>query len=288
MAFVYIVIFGRFARFPSGNVHYPLFIVGGLLPWQYFSSSVTSGAASLVSNVNLVTKVYFPRLLLPLATVFVPVARLPARPRRAGRDDGLVRHLAASAPRSCWRPRSCSSASFRRSASRCCCRRSTSATGTCPYAIPVFLQVLPARSPVFRTTISGLPEHWQTDPGVQPDDDRGRRLALGHARLAAARDRHGRRRRVCRRRGAGGRVSPTSVPPSPASRTRSDERRAGDRRPRASPSVTGSASSRRATARCGTRSSARSSTCRPGRASRRRPPRGDLGARRRLVRGRRG
>ena len=73
VAAVYTIVFGRFAKFPSGTVYYPVFVFAGILPWQYFASSVSSGATALVSNVNLVTKVYFPRLLLPVATVIVPV-----------------------------------------------------------------------------------------------------------------------------------------------------------------------------------------------------------------------
>jgi lipopolysaccharide transport system permease protein len=76
MAAVYTFVFGRFANFPSSGIPYPLFVFAGLLPWQYFSSAMNSGALSLVANTNLVTKVYFPRLLLPLATIAVPVVDL--------------------------------------------------------------------------------------------------------------------------------------------------------------------------------------------------------------------
>lgn len=73
IALVYTLIFGRFADFPSGGVYYPVFVFGGLLPMLYFNSSLTSGASCLVANVNLVTKVYFPRLLLPLGALLTPV-----------------------------------------------------------------------------------------------------------------------------------------------------------------------------------------------------------------------
>jgi len=69
IAIVYTAIFGRFAKFSSGGVYYPVFVFGGLLPMLYFSSALTTGASCLVANVNLVTKVYFPRLLLPLGAV---------------------------------------------------------------------------------------------------------------------------------------------------------------------------------------------------------------------------
>jgi lipopolysaccharide transport system permease protein len=72
-AVVYVVIFGKFAKFPSGNLAYPILVLSGLLPMQYFTSALTGSSTSLVSNVNLVTKVYFPRVLLPLGGVLVPV-----------------------------------------------------------------------------------------------------------------------------------------------------------------------------------------------------------------------
>lgn len=72
-ATVYIIIFGKFARFPSGGMPYPILVFSGLLPMQYFTTSLTGSSTSLVSNVNLVTKVYFPRVLLPLAGMLVPI-----------------------------------------------------------------------------------------------------------------------------------------------------------------------------------------------------------------------
>jgi lipopolysaccharide transport system permease protein len=70
---VFTFVFGRFANFPSGGVPYPIFVYSALLPWTYFASSVALSSSSLVSNRGLVTKVYFPRVLLPLAGVAVPV-----------------------------------------------------------------------------------------------------------------------------------------------------------------------------------------------------------------------
>lgn len=72
-AVVYTLIFGRFARFPSGKLPYPLFAFAGVLAWQYFSASLNISSSSLVGNVPLVTKVYFPRLLLPLGGVLMPL-----------------------------------------------------------------------------------------------------------------------------------------------------------------------------------------------------------------------
>jgi lipopolysaccharide transport system permease protein len=75
-ALVYITIFGRFANFPSGNLHYAVLVVGGILPMQYFTSALTSSSMSLSNNLQLVTKVYFPRVLLPLAAAIVPMIDL--------------------------------------------------------------------------------------------------------------------------------------------------------------------------------------------------------------------
>lgn len=66
---VFSVVFGRLAHLPSDGVPYPIFSLAGLLPWTLFAGGLTLAAGSLVNNVNLLTKVYFPRLLLPLSHV---------------------------------------------------------------------------------------------------------------------------------------------------------------------------------------------------------------------------
>jgi lipopolysaccharide transport system permease protein len=70
---VYVVVFGKFAKFPHGNTAYPALTAAGVIPMQYFASAMTSSSTSLTSNLPLVTKVYFPRILLPLASVVVPL-----------------------------------------------------------------------------------------------------------------------------------------------------------------------------------------------------------------------
>lgn len=70
---VYIIVFGKFADFPAGNTPYPSLVVAGVLPMQYFASALTGSSMSLAVNLPLVTKVYFPRTLLPLAAVIVPM-----------------------------------------------------------------------------------------------------------------------------------------------------------------------------------------------------------------------
>ncbi len=67
---VFTFIFGRLANVPSEGVPYPVFCFSALLPWQYFSSTLNNSANSLVNNANLISKVYFPRLLIPLSSMF--------------------------------------------------------------------------------------------------------------------------------------------------------------------------------------------------------------------------
>src|SRR3954447_18150543 len=60
---VFTLVFGKFANFPAQGQQYPVFVYSGLLLWSYFSSALVGTSASLVANVPLVTKVYFPRIL---------------------------------------------------------------------------------------------------------------------------------------------------------------------------------------------------------------------------------
>jgi lipopolysaccharide transport system permease protein len=68
MMLIFTLVFGRLAG-GSGAVPYPLFAIAGLVPWTFFSNAVTNSGNSLVNNVHLVTKVYFPRLIMPAAAV---------------------------------------------------------------------------------------------------------------------------------------------------------------------------------------------------------------------------
>lgn len=65
------VFFGHFAGIPSNGIPYPLFVFGALLPWSLFASGVTQSGQSLLNNPALVTKVYVPRLLIPMAPILV-------------------------------------------------------------------------------------------------------------------------------------------------------------------------------------------------------------------------
>ena len=66
---LFTVVFGRLAGIDSDGVPYALFTLAALLPWTYFSNAITDGVASLVSEANMLRKIYFPRLLLPLSAV---------------------------------------------------------------------------------------------------------------------------------------------------------------------------------------------------------------------------
>ena len=66
---VFSLIFGGLAKVDSQGFPYPLFVFAGLLPWEFFASSLSRGGESVVANANLVRKVYFPRIIIPMAAV---------------------------------------------------------------------------------------------------------------------------------------------------------------------------------------------------------------------------
>lgn len=70
---IFTVIFAYFARMPSQGVPYPLFAFTALLPWAYFSQALSRSSLGLVANANLISKVYFPRLIVPLAGAMTPL-----------------------------------------------------------------------------------------------------------------------------------------------------------------------------------------------------------------------
>jgi lipopolysaccharide transport system permease protein len=73
---VFTIFFGRLAKIPSDGVPYPLFSYAGLLIWNFFATSVTQASNSLVASSNLVTKIYFPRLIMPTASVLAALVDL--------------------------------------------------------------------------------------------------------------------------------------------------------------------------------------------------------------------
>ncbi|WP_235209369.1 ABC transporter permease [Methylobacter sp. BBA5.1] len=68
---VFSVIFGKLAKLPSDGVPYPIMVFAAMLPWQFFANALSECSNSLISNANLVSKVYFPRLIVPTSAVVV-------------------------------------------------------------------------------------------------------------------------------------------------------------------------------------------------------------------------
>ncbi len=67
---VFTIIFGNFAKMPSDGIPYPIFSYTALLPWTYFSTSLSGASNSLLGSASMITKVYFPRLIVPISSVF--------------------------------------------------------------------------------------------------------------------------------------------------------------------------------------------------------------------------
>jgi lipopolysaccharide transport system permease protein len=76
MTLVFALFLGRIVRVPAQGLPYILFLYAGLLPWTFFSNAVAGSSHSLIANANMITKVYFPRSLVPMAAVFVRLSDL--------------------------------------------------------------------------------------------------------------------------------------------------------------------------------------------------------------------
>ena len=70
---IFTIVFGMFARMPSDGVPYPVFAFAGVLPWTYFAEATRRASTGLVDDAELIRKVYFPRLIMPLAKVTAPL-----------------------------------------------------------------------------------------------------------------------------------------------------------------------------------------------------------------------
>ena len=73
MMVIFTIIFGGFAKIPSEGIPYPLFSFAALLPWMLFSEGLTRSTMSMVANANIMTKVYFPRLIMPISGILSPL-----------------------------------------------------------------------------------------------------------------------------------------------------------------------------------------------------------------------
>lgn len=68
---VFTIVFGNIAKLPSNGVPYAIFVYAAMLPWQFFSNSLSESSGSLVGSSNLISKVYFPRIIIPVSAVIV-------------------------------------------------------------------------------------------------------------------------------------------------------------------------------------------------------------------------
>jgi lipopolysaccharide transport system permease protein len=68
---VFTIVFGKLAKLPSEGVPYPILVFSAMLPWQFFANSLSECSGSLITNSNLISKVYFPRLVVPISAVVV-------------------------------------------------------------------------------------------------------------------------------------------------------------------------------------------------------------------------
>jgi lipopolysaccharide transport system permease protein len=73
---IFTLVFGRLAKIPSDGVPYSVFTLAALIPWMYFSNAFSAASASLVNSSNLITKVYFPRLIIPIVSVLSGLVNL--------------------------------------------------------------------------------------------------------------------------------------------------------------------------------------------------------------------
>lgn len=68
---VFTIVFGKLAKLPSGGAPYPIMVFSAMLPWQFFAASFAEAGNSLIANANMISKVYFPRLVMPASAVIV-------------------------------------------------------------------------------------------------------------------------------------------------------------------------------------------------------------------------
>ena len=73
---IFTVVFGRIAKMPSNGIPYPIMVFAAMLPWQFFSNSLSEASNSLVGNAHLISKVYFPRLIIPAGALMTSLVDL--------------------------------------------------------------------------------------------------------------------------------------------------------------------------------------------------------------------
>ena len=70
---IFTIVFGVLAKLPSDGTPYPILVFAAMLPWHFFASAVTEGSNSLIQNTNIISKVYFPRIIVPVGAVVVSI-----------------------------------------------------------------------------------------------------------------------------------------------------------------------------------------------------------------------
>ena len=163
---IFTVIFGMFVKMPSDGLPYPLFALVALLPWTYFAEALSRSSVSLVGDAQLIRKVYFPRLIMPLAAVVSPAVDFLPGLHPPPRDDGLVWRQPHLGHRACCLA-SCSSGWSPRWRLASGSRRSTSATAMSGTPIPFLTQCWMYASPV-AYPVSVVPEGWRTLYALNP------------------------------------------------------------------------------------------------------------------------
>src|SRR6202023_3635676 len=73
---IFVIVFGRIAKMPSNGIPYPILVFAAMLQWQFFATSLSEASTSLVINTNLVSKVYFPRMIIPAGAVITSLVDL--------------------------------------------------------------------------------------------------------------------------------------------------------------------------------------------------------------------
>jgi lipopolysaccharide transport system permease protein len=162
---VFTLFFGRLAKIPSDGYPYPVFAYAALLPWQLFATAFTESSGSLVANERLITKVYFPRLIIPIASVvaglvdfciafivFIPLMfyfHIPPRPTILLLPLFIALALAAAAAVGLWL--SALNVQYR------------DVRYTLPFLTQIWLFVTPVTYPS-----SLVPERWRALYGINP------------------------------------------------------------------------------------------------------------------------
>src|ERR1700681_4489138 len=73
---IFVIVFGRIAKMPSNGIPYPILVFAAMLPWQFFANSLSEASTSLIVNTNLISKVYFPRLIIPAGAIITSLLDL--------------------------------------------------------------------------------------------------------------------------------------------------------------------------------------------------------------------